>query len=469
MYERAACLLHSLKPSENFNRLAACRTFSKEFVTMFSVKLKFVPVLILVVLLPFFVAGQSGRNKQKQSDTKKTQKPAEQNTTQQKTTLEQNNEPQTTQPDNQTVNEKSDDDIVKVDTNLVLVPVIVSDRNDIYIADLKQEEFEIYEDNEKQIISFFGATTQPFHVVLMLDTSASAEAKLSMIRQAAFAFVTQLQDSDRVKVISFDDQVLTLSEFTNDRQELRNAIYRTRPGRGTKLYDAMDTAISSFAKIQGRKAIVIFTDGVDWHSDYTNSSKNLQRLEESGIIVYPIRYDTREEVEQLARQQQAGGQTIDLNVIFGTGVPIGQTPTTFPGGTGGGTTTHPPSTTRPIPPITINKRRTTYPPTNDPNNRTGQPTRDTVGEMLDRAYSEADAYLNELAKVSGGKLHRADTLGNLPDAFDKIASELRTQYAIGYYPANKTRDGKFRKVKVKTTRKNAVVRAKPGYRVPKEG
>ncbi len=437
---------------------------------MFSSKPKLITLLILIVILPFSATAQSGRNKQIQSETKKIQKPAEQNTTQQKTIPEQNNEAQIPQPDNQTVNENTDD-VVKIDASLVLVPVIVSDRNDIYIPNLKQDEFEIYEDNEKQTISFFGTTTQPFHVVLMLDTSASTEAKLSSIRQAAFSFVTQLQEADRVKIISFDEQILTLSGFTNNRTELRNAIYRTRPGRGTRLYDAMDTAISAFAKIQGRKAIVIFTDGVDWYSDYANANQNLKRLEEAGIIVYPIRFDTREEVEQLARQQQAGGQVVDLNVIFGTGVPMGQTPTTFPGGTGGGTTTSPPSTTGPIPPITINKRTTTYPPSNDPNNpnnRTGRPTRDTVGEMLDRAYTQADSYLNEIAKVSGGKLHRADTLGNLPIAFEKIASELRTQYAIGYYPANKTRDGKFRKVKVKTTRKNVVVRAKPGYRVPKE-
>jgi len=86
--------------------------------------------------------------------------------------------------------------------------------------------------------------------------------------------------------------------------------------------------------------------------------------------------------------------------------------------------------------------------------------------MLDQAYLTADSYLKALADKSGGRLVRADTLGSLPDAFARIAAELRTQYAIGYYPTNKERDGKFRKIKVSSARKNVAVRARPGYRAP---
>jgi Ca-activated chloride channel family protein len=84
--------------------------------------------------------------------------------------------------------------------------------------------------------------------------------------------------------------------------------------------------------------------------------------------------------------------------------------------------------------------------------------------MLDGLYRTADQYLQELAVKSGGELHRADTLRSLPDAFANIAAELRNQYSIGYYPTNQARDGKYRKVQVKTIRKNVVIRAKPGYR-----
>jgi VWFA-related protein len=83
--------------------------------------------------------------------------------------------------------------------------------------------------------------------------------------------------------------------------------------------------------------------------------------------------------------------------------------------------------------------------------------------MLDMAYLTADSYLKALADKSGGRLLRADTIGNLPDAFAQIAAELRTQYMLGYYPLNKERDERYRKIKVDTTRKNVVIRARPGY------
>ena len=83
--------------------------------------------------------------------------------------------------------------------------------------------------------------------------------------------------------------------------------------------------------------------------------------------------------------------------------------------------------------------------------------------MLDLAYFTADSYMKALAEKSGGRLLRADTLKSLPDAFAQIAAELRTQYMLGYYPTDKTRDDRYRKIKVTTTRKNVAIRARPGY------
>ena len=88
---------------------------------------------------------------------------------------------------------------------------------------------------------------------------------------------------------------------------------------------------------------------------------------------------------------------------------------------------------------------------------------DSIGRMLDMAYSTADKYLETLAEKSGGRLLRADTIASLPDAFSQIAAELRTQYLLGYYPLNKDRDDRYRKIKVTTARKNVILRARPGY------
>src|SRR5215212_10287665 len=148
--------------------------------------------------------------------------------------------------------EPQDIETLKTDTDLVTVPVIATDTGGLYIADLRQAEFTITEDGVAQQIAFFGKVAAPFHVVLMLDTSSSTQDKLRQIQQAAFTFVQQLQPSDRVKVISFDDQVRDLNEFTSNRDTLQHAIYGTKSGQGTKVYDAVDLALSAIRKIRGR-------------------------------------------------------------------------------------------------------------------------------------------------------------------------------------------------------------------------
>ncbi|MEO6726317.1 MAG: VWA domain-containing protein [Blastocatellia bacterium] len=396
-------------------------------------------------------------------------------------------------------------DTIKIDTDLVTVPVIVSDRHDLYIPDMRKEEFTVYEDGVKQEIAFFGTVKQPFHVVLMLDTSLSTGLqKLKQIQSAAHEFIEQLQGGDRVKIMSFDDTVNELCDFTGDRSALRQAINSVRAGKGTKLYDAMKLAMNSLKRVKSnRKAVVILTDGVDWHSDATTYDDNIDVLEEAGVIVYPIRYNTRPEVEAMLR-----GQNQSLDVIFGgRSGTSGTTPPTMPGQTpvpartpggddpyrlpipkiglppiGGGRypndpngrgrypdPTDPdsrgryPDNRRPPDPRDYPDPSRRYPDPNDPNASRRSP-RDGVDAMLDNAYRTADKYLKELATTSGGELYRADTLADLPDAFAKIAGELRNQYAIGYYPTNSARDGKLRKVQVKTSRKDAVVRARLSYR-----
>jgi len=405
---------------------------------------------------------------------------------------------------------------LKIDTNLVTIPVVVTDRTGHYLPDVQQDELTVFENGVQQSIAFFHKVSAPFHVVLMLDTSASTEEKLRQIQTAAIAFVEQLQAADRVKIISFDDQVRELNEFTNDRASLKSAIARTHSGQGTKLYDAFGVALDSIRTITGRKAIVLFTDGVDMYSDRATYDGTLRGLDEEGVIVYPIRYDTRAETEAMVRRQaeETGPQLPTIGVIRTP--PSGTTVPTFPSddpdsvptrGTkpGGGIlglpspaeimrgrrTTTDPRDPRNDPqndpggrPGDTSRRReprlpdptgpgTPDPPANKPpdpislpDRRTDRRSDDSIGTMLDMAYRTADGYLAALADKSGGRLLRADTLLSLPDAFARIAAELRTQYSIGYYPTNTTHDGLYRAVKVSISRKNTAVRAKPGYRAP---
>ena len=390
-------------------------------------------------------------------------------------------------------------EVVKTDTNLVTVPVIAVNSDGIYIPDLTQAEFALDEDGVRQEISFFATVSEPFHVVLMLDTSASTREKLNLIRRAAIAFVDQLQTGDKVKVISFDDQVRDHNEFTGDRALLRSAINRTEPGQGTKVYDAFALALDSIRTIQGRKAIVLFSDGVDWYSDSATFDDTLRSLEEEGVIVYPIRYDTRVETERLAQQQQDETMPeLPTREVINRPAP-GTTAPTFPSDdtstvpTAGQTKTTGPFGLPSAAEILRrrreaererNEREGGYPRNGEPPSAESRypgdlgttlpstrkpPADESIRSMLDLAYSKADAYLAALAEKSGGRLLRADTLSSLPDAFAQIAAELRTQYAIGYYPKNKERNGTFRKIKVTNTRKGVKLRARPGYRAPVGG
>jgi Mg-chelatase subunit ChlD len=266
---------------------------------------------LLCISLPHVVSAQTGNSGQVQSGTQSTGTAGQ---AQPKTAAPTPEEPVET---------------LKIETDLVTVPVVVTDRNGVYIPDLVKNDFSISEDGVQQQISFFATITVPFHVVLMLDTSASTQDKIGLIQQAAIAFVEQLQPKDRVKVISFDDQVTDLNVFTNDRSRLKTAIYRIRSGQGTKLYDAFSLALSSLSRIEGRKAIVIFTDGVDYHSDYATFDRNLRGLDEEGVLVYPIRYDTREAAERIARQQSDQGPLLPTLDVIRKPTP-GTTAPTFP-------------------------------------------------------------------------------------------------------------------------------------------
>ena len=360
-----------------------------------------------------------------------------------------------------------DGETVTVDTNLVKLPVIASDRGGRYVPDLKAEEFNVSEDGAEQKVEFFVTVTEPFSVVLMLDTSASTTVeKLRQVQDAAVAFTEQLRPGDRVKVISFDDELRDLSDFTGDRATLAAAIRSTRPGKGTRLYDAFDRAYHALRRVKGRKAVVMLTDGVDLYSAQRTYDDNRRAVEESDIVVYPVRFDTRAETEQLLREQSGGGgSAIDLGTILGGRVP-GTKPGTVVIKPGGSRRTDPRDDGRRpdgMPDVTARRPDERTGPTPPPNTKE-EASDASIRNMLDQLYRLADDYLDEMARITGGRLVRADNPLMLPGAFKQIAEELGTQYSLGYYPTNSARDGKYRKVRVRTTRKDVALRTRPGYR-----
>jgi Ca-activated chloride channel homolog len=317
---------------------------------------------------------------------------------------------------------------IRMDTALVTIPVAVVDRAGKFVPYLTRRDFRLYEDGVEQEIENFDSVETPFHVALVLDTSGSTRFKLEDIQKAAFAFVQELKRDDQIMVISFDSRVRLHCDFTNDYEALRRAIYETRTGSSTKLYEAVDKVVDRMERIQGRKAIVLFTDGVDTSSRLAGYQDTITKAEESGVLLYPIKYDTEMDYPQ-------GG-------IYGPNNPW-PWPTPFPRGR-----------RWPLNPL-INYQFPQWPPGRGP--RGG-------GGPMGGDYQLAARYLQELADRSGGRLYNANNLDNVSQAFSLIAEELRHQYALSYYPTNSQKDGTYRRVKVSVKKTGMIVRAREGYR-----
>ena len=205
-----------------------------------------------------------------------------------------------------------EDEVLRVTTNLVTVPVSVRGHDGSYVFDLKQEDFRIYEDGVEQEIAHFSSVEQPFSVVLLVDTSSSTESNLGEIKEAANAFIGQLRPKDSVLPATFDGQVRPLlSKGTSSRTILRDAVEKARTdtgNNGTKLYDAVDYAYQVLRRISGRKAILLFTDGDDTWSNATMRS-TLCDTAELDALIYPIHYGSSPSTNYLrALAGETGGR-----------------------------------------------------------------------------------------------------------------------------------------------------------------
>ena len=355
-------------------------------------------LLLSVSLLPFNLYAQSGR---------KTAEPKQTKTEPAKTTDDGITESRI-DPNGETI----EGDVIKFDTALVMVPVTVMDRSGRYVPLLRRENFRIQENGVEQKIAYFATTDSPFSVVLLIDTSGSTEFRLRDIQDAAIKFVDKLKSSDRVMVMSFDDQITVECKATTDRDVITKAIRHTRGGGGTRLYDAVDDILKKQLKtIEGRKAVVLFTDGVDTTSHRASYESTLRLAEESDASIYSVDYDTS-----------------GRGSVMSNGIPM-------PGGRG--TILGLPIPTPGIP--------------------------GTTSGGMPGDYKRAVAYLHALSDRTGGRFYSGDSLFGIDQAFTWIAEELGRQYSIGYYPATAGKDGERRQIKVKVTEANLVVKSRDSY------
>ena len=367
---------------------------------------KKLPLLLLlsVVFLPFSLSAQSGRKsptpEPKKDKTESAAKPAAE-------TNEEVNESRIS-PEGETV----EGDVIRFDTALVTVPVTVLDRNGRYIPLMRREQFRISENGIDQKIAYFAPTDSPFSVVLLIDTSGSTQFRLDDIQNAAIKFVSKLKPTDSVMVMSFDDRIEVLCKATTDREVINKAIHRTRTGGGTRLYDAVENILKKQLKtIPGRKAVVLFTDGVDTTSHSGSYDSTVRLAEESDAPIYSVDYDTS------GNYSIHGGR---WPIPGGRGTILGL-PGPLPGPTSGGVGASPAD------------------------------------------YRRAVAYLRALSNKTAGRFYNGDSLFGIDQAFAWIAEELGRQYSLGYYPATRGNSGERRQIKVRVTEKDLVVKSRDSY------
>jgi VWFA-related protein len=287
--------------------------------------------------------------------------------------------------------------VIKVEVDVVNVLCSVRDKNGRLITDLSKEDFELYEDGQRQEIRYFSRETDlPLTLGLLVDVSRSQERLIEQEKRAAAQFLSQvLRKKDLAFLISFGPDVQLEQDLTNSQRLLRAALEGLRvrsdpsglyPGpvptatkpRGTVLFDAVYLAAEEKLRAEvGRKAMVVISDGVDMGSR-VKLADAIRAAHRADAIIYSIYF-------------------------FDPGAYRG-----FWGGV-------------------------------------------------------SDRDLKTMSEETGGRLFRVGRNRPLESIFEEIQQELRSQYSLGYTPTNTVRDGKFRRIEIRTRRKDLRVQARKGY------
>ena len=189
--------------------------------------------------------------------------------------------------------EVEENDVVRVSTSLITVPAEVLDRTGRYIGNLQKDDFRIYENGVEQELAYFASVEQPFTVALLLDVSGSTQSQLEAIRSAANVFIKRLRPNDRLLLVSFDGKINVLTEAVTLSELRKKKLRLDALNDGTLLYDTVGFVLNQrLAGIQGRKAIVLLTDGVDGGSKKATFKQTIRDAEESNVVIYTVQYNT---------------------------------------------------------------------------------------------------------------------------------------------------------------------------------
>jgi Ca-activated chloride channel family protein len=313
--------------------------------------------------------------------------------------------------------QQSSDDVIRLRADEVLLNVTIADPYGRQATDLGREEFIVAEDGKRQDIASFLISSVPVNVVLMLDASGSIVSEINSLRDAAMQFVGQLGPEDKLSVVEFHTKVELIQDWTSKADEVRHALaWRFKPGMvmtrdghfeqgSTSLYDAIyATAEDQLSKVQGRKAVIILTDGDDTSSKVTYEQA-LASIVRSGAIVYVVS-KARAFITEI--NSQYGGK---LGRIFGTA---------------------------------------------------------NGAQSYVARLERAEKAMTDLSNRTGGKIFSPLKDDEMKNIYGQVARELKNQYIITYVSKNEARDGGLRHVKVYLTRSGYTARTRESYYAPKK-
>jgi len=301
-----------------------------------------------------------------------------------------------------------DETAVTLETTEVIVPVTVRDRYGRLIRGLSRYDFTLYEDGVRQEITDFAVGTVPVNVVLLIDVSGSVATEINDIRLAALAFLNALGPKDRVAIIRFNHRVEEVLDWETDKLRLQRALFQLPAVGNTAFYKALYVAANKLKAVEGRRAILLFTDGVDTYDgpDQKTFEEALEAVRRAEAIVYVI--SKTKAIRAFLKGERSP-------FIF-----------------------------RPL----------------DPN--------DVYIRLYLQVLDQAEEQLIELAEKTGGRIYFPLDQSELREAYAQIAEELSTQYILRYVPKNMTRDGRFRRIRVMTGNPAYIAIAREGYYAPNQ-
>lgn len=287
----------------------------------------------------------------------------------------------------------------------VAVFATVTDSTGRLVPNLTRDDFEIYDNGRRQTISVFANDIQPITVVLMIDRSGSMVGKFNLVRAAAEQFVSSLLPADKARIGSFAGRIqVNPREFTSNQRDLIEILRTELQEAGpTPLWNAVYVGITALGRQDGRRVVLVFTDGVDrpMNGGNNNSLKDVMKLaQEEDVMVYAIGL--------VGRAGFAGGRRRGQG---GRGVP---------GAPGGGS-----------------------------------------GRMQPVDMEKPDAGLPKIAADTGGGYFELTTTDDLTATFARVVEELHQQYALGFNPEKL--DGRTHKLEVKLRDPLLTARARKSY------